>query len=158
MTLALPLSGRPALALPPLFSHGHTRIHALVRLWARTGRTRIDARGNGAGVAQMTPDPLVGRAFLPIKELAGAAGWRTLDLELQAPAEPCTLQDEENKNNPYWLPLPRQVMVQSWPGIIKGGAQGGSIQVCATSVLQAQPLHPHLRAQPALSDDRIRKN
>ncbi len=79
----------------------------------------------------MTPDPLIGRAFLPIKELAAKAtsGWQAFNLDLQAPSEPCTLQDEENKNNPYWVPLPREVMVQSWPGLFKGGAQGGSIEV-----------------------------
>eukprot|EP00960_Hanusia_phi_P034420 751054-Hanusia_phi.AAC.1 len=77
----------------------------------------------------LTPDPLIGSALIPLKEIASSKEWQTLTLDLVPPATPTTAADEDNRFNPYWARLPREVNVQSWPSIIRGGAVGGKVVI-----------------------------
>lgn len=61
----------------------------------------------------ITPDPLIGTASIKVSKLIeeGKSGFTAWSLNLEPPATPTTFQDIENANNPYWVPVPRQAMV-----------------------------------------------
>jgi hypothetical protein len=77
----------------------------------------------------LTPDPLVGIAELPLADIAATKGWVSLDVALQQPDEAQTRADVENAANPYWLKIPREAYVQSWPNLMAGGAEGGTLSL-----------------------------
>jgi len=77
----------------------------------------------------LTPDPLVGITEIPLADIAAEGGWRSLDVTLKQPPEPKTREDVENSNNPYWLKIPREAYVQTWPSLLAGGAVGGTLSI-----------------------------
>jgi hypothetical protein len=85
----------------------------------------------------LTPDPLVGIAELPLADIAAKKGWVSLDVALEQPDEAKTRADVENAANPYWLKIPREAYVQSWPNLMAGGAEGGTL----TLQLQFLPMN-----------------
>lgn len=78
---------------------------------------------------QWTPDPLVGLAEIPMKELASVEGWQELEVNLKQPPEPMTSADDQNRNNPFWAKIPREFLIQSWPSLLSGGAVGGKLYI-----------------------------
>jgi hypothetical protein len=77
----------------------------------------------------LTPDPLVGIAEIPLADIAASDGWTSLTVKMVQPPEPKTREDVENSDNPYWLKIPREAMVQTWPSLLAGGAVGGELSV-----------------------------
>lgn len=80
-----------------------------VRVRAHVYSVRVLVASDAYPYVQVTSDPLVGRGRMNLTEIVDAAknGWKTLSIDLEAPKQATTLQDEENKNNPYWLSIPR---------------------------------------------------
>ena len=100
----------------------------------------------------LTPDPLVGLADIPLADIAAKSesGWLSMEVPLVQPPEPKTRADVDNSNNPYWLRIPREAMVQTWPSLLAGGAAGGTLSL----ELRFLPLNPAASPPPAAAPQR----